>query len=126
MQLATPKGQPRRSFLLVSLINTGAMWGFNGTAGSPAALTPFLAAVVADRGAPVTPPAPVKTMLQPEGAPALQAASLPSGIWSGRVRLLTQFICSSHFVFTYIEERLSLPALQPSMPLNRRGHGKGP
>ncbi|KAI8464425.1 MAG: hypothetical protein J3K34DRAFT_526217 [Monoraphidium minutum] len=86
--LALSRGQARRSFLLVSVVNTGAMWGYNATALSAAAgddgMTPFVTVAVADRGAAVAAPAVVKLMPQPDGAPPLQAASLPAGIWNGR------------------------------------------
>lgn len=61
------------------------MWGYNGTAAGPDSITPFIAAAVADRGAPAAPAARTRRVAQPEGSPELQATGLPSGIWSGRV-----------------------------------------
>jgi hypothetical protein len=68
----------------VTLLNTAAMWGFNGTAGDGP--VPYLAAAVVDRGAAVAPPPGARRMPQPDGVPPIEAAGLPAGTWSGRVR----------------------------------------
>lgn len=60
------------------------MWGYTGDAAKPGAVTPFMAATFADRGAAVAAAPASGVLLQPEDAPALQTAGLPSGFWNGR------------------------------------------
>jgi hypothetical protein len=85
-QPVVPRGQPRRSFLLVAVVNTGAMWGFAAdAAGAADTVSPYLVAAAVDRGADAPAPADGAELRQPEGAPALEMARLPAGFWPGRV-----------------------------------------
>lgn len=90
----TAKGQPRRSMLLVSLVNTGAMWGWAASPmGAATAPSPLLAATAAPRGGEVSGPPAGATLPQPEGAPALEMTGLPAGFWAGRVSELCGGVC---------------------------------
>lgn len=104
MQIAVPKGQLRRNFLLVSLVNTGAMWGFTGNASDQDMVIPFMAATIAGRGSPVAAPPAGSMLQQPEGAPGLSVSNLPAGFWAGRVSLLR---VKSHCC-RFLQWRLSL------------------
>jgi hypothetical protein len=62
------------------------MWGFTG---GPGQVSPFLAATRVFRGDVLLPlrAANGTALPQPEGAPAVPLARLPSGFWNGRVSL---------------------------------------
>jgi hypothetical protein len=82
-QVASSKPRPRGSFLLVSVVNTGAMWGFTGDAGQ---VTPFMAASRVFRGDVLLPPRAANASASAAGAgEAAPEARLPPGFWSGRV-----------------------------------------
>lgn len=75
--------------LLVTLFNTGAVWGVTSDAGvTGPGVTPFLAAAVVDRGGAAAAPSDAAMLPQPEGAAPLPAGGLPAGFWSGRVSRL--------------------------------------
>jgi hypothetical protein len=77
-QQVPPPGQPRESFTLVALLNTGALWGYAG--GLNGVPSPELLAVTV----PWERPAPRPALRQPAGGGEL-AAGGPAGFWSGGV-----------------------------------------